>query len=103
MVVAVAVGRPGINTLLVASQVVLSIVLPFITLPLIYLTSSKTVMSVRKPPALVSTAVEQGSLWDDTVDYSSGPVTTALGCSIWLVMLTANIYVVATLVIEARS
>ena len=49
VVVAIAVGRPGIDTLLVASQVVLSIVLPFVAAPLIWLTSSKPVMSVRKP------------------------------------------------------
>ncbi|KAH8100469.1 natural resistance-associated macrophage protein [Cristinia sonorae] len=49
MIVAIAVGKGGINTLLVASQVVLSIVLPFVAFPLIYLTSSKTVMRVRKP------------------------------------------------------
>ncbi|KAJ8514800.1 hypothetical protein ONZ45_g7712 [Pleurotus djamor] len=49
MAVAIAVGRRGIDELLVISQVVLSIVLPFITLPLILLTSSKSVMSVKKP------------------------------------------------------
>ncbi|TFK62892.1 natural resistance-associated macrophage protein [Pluteus cervinus] len=45
--VAVAVGKDGINTLLVASQVILSITLPFITFPLLYLTASKEVMRVR--------------------------------------------------------
>ena len=49
MVVAIAVGRQGINTLLIASQVALSIVLPFVALPLIWFTTSKSVMSVRKP------------------------------------------------------
>ncbi|KAH7915118.1 natural resistance-associated macrophage protein-domain-containing protein [Hygrophoropsis aurantiaca] len=49
MIVAVAFGKAGINTLLVASQVALSVVLPFVAFPLIYLTSSKTVMSVRIP------------------------------------------------------
>ncbi|KAH9922018.1 natural resistance-associated macrophage protein [Epithele typhae] len=51
VVVAIAVGRPGIDTLLVASQVALAIVLPFVAAPLIWLTSSKSVMSVRKPAA----------------------------------------------------
>jgi len=58
MVVAIAVGRSGVNTLLVASQVVLSIVLPFIIFPLMLLTSSKEVMRVRKPlpsPTIPST------------------------------------------------
>ncbi|KAI8995398.1 natural resistance-associated macrophage protein [Trametes punicea] len=48
MVVAIAVGRRGIDTLLVASQVALAIVLPFVAGPLILLTSSKSVMSVRR-------------------------------------------------------
>ncbi|KAK7007023.1 natural resistance-associated macrophage protein-domain-containing protein [Favolaschia claudopus] len=83
--VAVAVGRPGIDALLVASQVILAIVLPFITLPLIYLTSSKTVMRVRKPDAPTLTS-EAGPSWDDTVDYSNSNFTTILSLFIWLVM-----------------
>ena len=51
VVVAIAVGRTGIDTLLVASQVALALVLPFVAAPLIWLTSSKSVMSVRKPPS----------------------------------------------------
>ncbi|KAF8205412.1 smf Mn2+ and Fe2+ transporter-like protein [Mycena galopus ATCC 62051] len=95
LVVAIAVGRPGINALLVASQVILAIVLPFITLPLIYLTSSKRFMRIRKPDALVSKVAETEN---DMVDYSSGMVTTILGCAIWLVMLTANIYVIIVII-----
>ena len=49
--VAASLGRGGVSTLLVVSQVVLSIVLPFIVFPLIYLTSSARVMSVCKPRA----------------------------------------------------
>ena len=52
MVVAVAVGRQGIDTLLVVSQVILSIVLPFVMFPLIWLTSSSVVMRVKKPKRL---------------------------------------------------
>ena len=48
MAIAIGLGVPGINTLLVASQVVLSIVLPFVILPLLYCTSNKAIMSVRK-------------------------------------------------------
>ncbi|KAJ8515896.1 hypothetical protein ONZ45_g6747 [Pleurotus djamor] len=60
MTVAIAVGRRGIDELLVISQVVLSIVLPFITLPLIILTSSKSVMSVKKPAARVTELYGEG-------------------------------------------
>jgi len=50
VVVAISVGRNGISSLLVASQVVLSVVLPFVAFPLIYLTSSEVVMRVRVTP-----------------------------------------------------
>ncbi|KZP24073.1 natural resistance-associated macrophage protein [Athelia psychrophila] len=49
LIIAAAGGRSGLNGLLVASQVILSVSLPFVTLPLIYLTSSKAIMSVRVP------------------------------------------------------
>lgn len=48
LVVAIAVGRDGIDSLLVISQVALSVCLPFVTLPLLLLTSSHAVMSVRR-------------------------------------------------------
>ncbi|KAH6911092.1 natural resistance-associated macrophage protein-domain-containing protein [Coprinopsis sp. MPI-PUGE-AT-0042] len=56
MVVALAVGRQGVDALLVASQVVLSIVLPFITFPLLWCTSSKAIMTVRKSIKTVTPA-----------------------------------------------
>ncbi|KAL5534599.1 hypothetical protein ACEPAG_1062 [Sanghuangporus baumii] len=49
MLVAVIVGRKGIDSLLVISQVILSIVLPFVMFPLIWLTSSSVVMRVPRP------------------------------------------------------
>ncbi|EIW80368.1 Nramp-domain-containing protein [Coniophora puteana RWD-64-598 SS2] len=48
MIVAISSGRSGIDTLLVASQVALSVVLPFVAFPLIYLTASKSVMYARR-------------------------------------------------------
>ncbi|KAF8905430.1 natural resistance-associated macrophage protein-domain-containing protein [Gymnopilus junonius] len=57
MVVSIAVGRDGINTLLVASQVILSVVLPFVAFPLIYLTSAEVVMRVWKPQEIIEAEV----------------------------------------------
>lgn len=63
VVVAIAVGKRGIDTLLVASQVALAIVLPFVAAPLILLTSSKAVMSVRRPlPDVRTPAADELSL-----------------------------------------
>lgn len=47
IIIAGAVGRPGLNAALSGSQVALSTVLPFITLPLIYFTSRKKYMTVQ--------------------------------------------------------
>ncbi|GJN88014.1 hypothetical protein Rhopal_000970-T1 [Rhodotorula paludigena] len=48
--VAIAVGREGIDTLLVASQVALSIVLTFVLLPLIIFCAQHSIMSVPLDP-----------------------------------------------------
>ncbi|OSD00839.1 natural resistance-associated macrophage protein [Trametes coccinea BRFM310] len=75
LVVAAAAGRAGIDTLLVASQVILSIVLPFIVLPLVWLTSNKSIMSVKKPRASLSRADErQSPSADANANLSSEPV-----------------------------
>jgi metal iron transporter len=113
VIVASVVGESGINTLLVASQVVLSIVLPFIVFPLVYLTSSSRIMSVPKstnltqtpPGALSLDAVDRvdaprdkaADSEDEVVDFSSGTIVTAIGYMIWLIILVANVYVLVTL------
>lgn len=109
MVVAIAVGKQGIDALLVASQVVLSIVLPFITFPLIYCTSSRAIMSVRKPRSQPSddvaptTSVDTNatpaleSASDEMVDFSSGKIATTIGGAICLIVIAANMYVIVSL------
>ena len=111
MVVAIAVGRSGIDTLLVASQVVLSIVLPFITFPLLYCTASKAIMNVhRSTPsgAVIPTSLqpsssqllgqlERGTSGDETVDFSNGKFSNCVGVAIWLAVVGANVYVIVEL------
>ncbi|KAG2118157.1 smf Mn2+ and Fe2+ transporter [Suillus discolor] len=114
MTVAIVVGPNGVNLLLVASQVILSIILPFIIFPLIYLTSSSRIMRVHKtapehtdisPPAEASFLPALSSLdsdpeiiqTEDFVDFSSGKFMTSLGWLIWLVIVVANVYVLVTL------
>ncbi|OJA18838.1 hypothetical protein AZE42_00814 [Rhizopogon vesiculosus] len=71
MIVAISSGESGINALLIASQVALSVVLPFVAFPLIYLTSSKTVMAVKTPK------LTQEKLADDS-QIPSHPVSDTL-------------------------
>ncbi|KAI0673819.1 natural resistance-associated macrophage protein [Trametes maxima] len=122
LVVAASVGRAGIDTLLVASQVILSIVLPFIVFPLVYLTSSKAIMSVKKPQKERTVDVEeldarQGTAAppspssgseevkeedaeaqvEESVDFSNGMIVMGLGYLIWLVVVVANVYAIVGL------
>ena len=125
MVVAVAVGREGINTLLFTSQVVLSVVLPFVAFPLIYLTSQEAVMRVQNPtpePELVDhTEKEPGQISaeleipeyqesqtislenqvvqsvQETVDFSNGLGLASLAYVIWCIVVVANTYAIVML------
>ncbi|GMK54527.1 hypothetical protein CspeluHIS016_0111130 [Cutaneotrichosporon spelunceum] len=63
-IVASAVGNKGLNTMLVASQVILCIVLPSVTIPLVYLSSRKDIMMVEGPvddDPTVCNSTEQGA------------------------------------------
>ena len=127
MVVALAMGRSGIDQLLVASQVVLSIVLPFVMFPLVWLTTNKKIMSVkRSEPDLPTLTVDDppqdldmspvskfetpkigGSTEGDVeslsssaiemVDYSNGKIVAGIGYLIWTVVVVANMYVIVML------
>lgn len=118
MVVAIAVGRSGVNNLLVMSQVVLSVVLPFILFPLIWCTSSKAVMSVKKedhcskentkglstraveragdlssrPDNMSNNAANDAEKVEETVDYSNSKVVVVIAWMIWLIITVANVY-----------
>lgn len=110
MIVAIVVGKDGVNTLLVASQVVLSIVLPFIVFPLIWLTSSKSIMSVKKPrfspppsndhsPASPAIAQDSEATTDEMIDFSNHKFVAIMGYLIWVIIILANGYAIVTLIL----
>ncbi|ORY04321.1 natural resistance-associated macrophage protein [Basidiobolus meristosporus CBS 931.73] len=59
MVVAIVAGSKGLNEVLIASQVILSLQLPFAVIPLVLFTSSKTVMQL--PPQQTDIRMESVS------------------------------------------
>ena len=71
IVIAAAVGRPGLNKALNASQVVLSVVLPFVTAPLIYFTCRKKYMTVK--PGLADFAGGGGPEASSNIDDQVPP------------------------------
>ncbi|GAO51285.1 natural resistance-associated macrophage protein [Saitoella complicata NRRL Y-17804] len=70
VVIAAAVGRKGLGELLNASQVVLSVLLPFVSFPLIWFTSQKKYMRV---PVLARPVPARANSGDVVVDTSKRP------------------------------
>ncbi|KAK7747294.1 NRAMP-like transporter smf-3 [Cytospora paraplurivora] len=77
IIVAGAVGRDGLDTALNASQVALSVVLPFISAPLIYFTCMNKYMKVRPGRARFMDYEDKGGRdsQEDTRGASSGVTT----------------------------
>lgn len=103
-IVAAALGGKGLNTMLVASQVVLSVVLPTVIFPLVYLCSRRDIMTVTGPEedsqAVSATAREdtQPTISAPTPArrekiYTSPKWITVLGYLLTFVVLVANVYV----------
>ncbi|KZT35828.1 natural resistance-associated macrophage protein, partial [Sistotremastrum suecicum HHB10207 ss-3] len=90
-IIASALGRSGIDSLLVASQVVLSFVLPFVIFPLVWLTSKEDVMW-----AIVDQGAGEGSP-EVRVNYKNGKAMMTLGYLIWIVVVLANAYAIVAL------
>ncbi|KZS89225.1 natural resistance-associated macrophage protein, partial [Sistotremastrum niveocremeum HHB9708] len=90
-IIAAALGKSGIDSLLVASQVVLSFVLPFVIFPLVWLTSKEDVMW-----ATVDRGTGEGSS-ELRVNYKNGKAMMTLGYLIWIVVVLANAYAIVAL------
>lgn len=73
-IVASAIGNKGLDDMLVASQVVLSIVLPTVTIPLVYLCSQKDIMCVDGPVDEVTTVVADDHSTAGETQGASEPV-----------------------------
>ncbi|KAF4345635.1 manganese transporter [Fusarium beomiforme] len=96
IIIAGAVGRDGLNDALNGSQVALSIILPFVTAPLIYFTSCDKYMTVQNGSAqwriaeghdetTADEAVGQG------VKMTNSWYTTTIAVLIWLFVAVMNV------------
>lgn len=100
-VVASAVGNRGLDTMLVASQVILCIVLPTVMVPLVYLCSRRDLMLVKGPEVStpeLSDELPQSrppSPTPQLVKYYTSPKwITWLGYILCVVVILANCYVI---------
>lgn len=95
IIIAAAVGRSGLNTALTASQVVLSSVLPFVTLPLIYFTSrSKYMTSIPGMARFYHESDDEGRLahnGESGIKMANPWYIIILSILVWLVMTVMNV------------
>lgn len=97
VIIAASVGREGLDTALTASQVVLSVILPFVVAPLIYFTARNKFMTVRDDSIDLSetnlgTEEVQSQPQTETAFKmrNSWPVS-ALACVIWAAITIMDI------------
>ncbi|EXJ70843.1 manganese transporter [Cladophialophora psammophila CBS 110553] len=79
IIIAAAVGKDGLNSALTASQVCLSVILPFVTAPLVWFTCRSQIMTVRTD--------NNG----EAVNMRNGWIVTILATTIWLVLVVMNV------------
>lgn len=85
IIIAAAVGKPGLDQTLNASQVVLSAILPFVSAPLIYFTCFNRYMSV---PAEVGG--REGEVQVDQVSMRNSLVLSISVLLVWLLIVVMN-------------
>ncbi|CAG8715473.1 17658_t:CDS:2, partial [Racocetra fulgida] len=83
MLIAIILGRSGLNDLLVASQVALSIQLPFAVIPMVYFTSSKRFMQVN-------IRVLEERVMADKLNHQVGSLSHDLNSIVSAIPLTPN-------------
>ncbi|KAH7342851.1 natural resistance-associated macrophage protein-domain-containing protein [Rhexocercosporidium sp. MPI-PUGE-AT-0058] len=99
IIIAGAVGREGLSAALNGSQVALSVVLPFVSAPLIYFTCRNKFMTVRTASTSGDPDDEEG---DATESRSSSPqpdgvkmrnnwITATFAVIIWLIITVMNV------------
>ena len=85
IIIAGSIGKSGLNQALTATQVVLSVILPFVTAPLLWFPCRSHIMTVR--------ANEDGGQGShgENVNMRNGWIVTILSVLIWLVLVVMNV------------
>lgn len=94
IIIAGAVGKSGLNAALTGSQVALSTVLPFVTLPLIYFTCRDRYMTVKPGMASLrsdSTGVGRPAHCEGDIKMANSWVLAIVAVFIWLTITIMNV------------
>ncbi|KAL4821762.1 natural resistance-associated macrophage protein-domain-containing protein [Aspergillus spinulosporus] len=106
IVIAGAVGKDGLNKTLTASQVVLSVILPFVSAPLVYFTCRNRYMTVpieraHDPDADIDTdeqtqpqtvaGDDSGGSATEGVKMGNGLLVSAIAVLVWIIIAVMNV------------
>jgi metal iron transporter len=87
IIIAGAVGKDGLDKTLTASQVVLSVILPFVSAPLIYFTCLNRYMTVPVEQTIDS----EGEVQVEQVPMRNSLVVSVVAVLVWLLIVIMNI------------
>lgn len=90
IIIAGAVGQKGLDTALVASQVVLSVILPIVSAPLIWFTCRRKTMTISSSGSAHFTEAIENASNEQSVNMQNGWFVTVLAVLIWLVLVVLN-------------
>jgi metal iron transporter len=91
VIIAASIGRSGLNDALTASQVVLSVILPFVAAPLIYFTCRSQVMTVMTRPGDGHAGDAETETASAGINMRNGWIVTVFAALIWLVLVVMNV------------
>ncbi|KAL4999658.1 natural resistance-associated macrophage protein-domain-containing protein [Aspergillus recurvatus] len=107
IVIAGAVGKEGLNKTLTASQVVLSVILPFVSAPLVYFTCRNRYMTVpvervhdagadvdtdeQTQPQNIAEGGDSGGSETEGVKMGNGFLVSAIAVLVWIIIAVMNV------------
>ncbi|EDO18859.1 hypothetical protein Kpol_1023p28 [Vanderwaltozyma polyspora DSM 70294] len=106
--VTITLGERGISDILNLSQVVLSLILPIVSAPLIYFTTNKKLMTVEDERSIPESHNEEST--ENTplnntnaskVDFSNGSLLTYSSVLVWALIGSLNTYLIVSFLLGA--
>lgn len=94
--ISVGIGKGGLSTALNVSQLVISLLLPFLTAPLIYFTCKKSIMRIEVPlnHHHEKAVIIEGKKY---IQMHNNWIITTILCLIWLLVTVINVYAIVDL------
>lgn len=106
LLVTLFLGEKGVSKILNLSQVVLSLILPIVSAPLVYFTSNRSLMTIKDTDdvediAITSESTPLNPTQYKTLDYTNSTWLKISSISIWLTIGSLNCYLVISFLLGA--